>query len=55
MEVDDLALVRQTAWNGRHKIQNRWEDEEYPVVGQSIPGITAYKVQTLDGENKDSP
>ena len=34
LEVGDLVLVKQTAWKGRHKIQDRWEDEEYQVVGQ---------------------
>ena len=31
LEVGDLVLVKQTAWKGRHKIQNRWESEEYQV------------------------
>ena len=28
LEVGDLVLVKQTAWKGRHKIQDRWESEE---------------------------
>ena len=25
LDVGDLVLVKQTAWKGRHKIQDRWE------------------------------
>ena len=45
LEVGDLALVKQTAWKGRHKIQDRWESEEYQVVGQPITGVPGYTVQ----------
>ena len=27
--VGDLVLVKQTAWKGRHKIQDRWMSGEY--------------------------
>ena len=36
------------------KHQDGWKDEEYQVVGQPTPGVSAYKVYTLDGRNKDS-
>ena len=39
LEVGDLVLVKQTAWKGRHKIQDRWEGEEYQVVG-SLPLVS---------------
>ena len=29
LEVGDLVLVKQNAWKDRHKIQDRWENEEY--------------------------
>ena len=28
LSVGDLVLVKQTAWKGRHKIQDRWESGE---------------------------
>ena len=37
LDVGDLVLVKQTAWKGRHKIQDRWESGEYQVVGQPTP------------------
>ena len=39
LSVGDLVLVKQTAWKGRHKIQDRWESGEYQVVGQPTPGV----------------
>ena len=39
LSVGDLVLVKQTAWRGRHKIQDRWESGEYQVVGQPTPGV----------------
>ena len=47
--VGDLVLVKQTAWKGRHKIQDKWEDREYQVVDQPTPGIPVYTVQCLTG------
>ena len=32
LQVDDLVLVKRVAWKGRHKIQNKWEPDEYVVV-----------------------
>ena len=50
LSVGDLVLVRQTAWKGRHKIQDRWEDREYQVVDQPTPGIPVYTVKSLAGD-----
>ena len=48
MDVGNLLLVRQTAWKEGHMLQDRWEDEEYWVIAQHIPGIPAYKMQSFD-------
>ena len=37
LDVGDLVLVKQTAWKGRHKIQDHWEEEEYQVSGSTHP------------------
>ena len=47
--MGDLVLVKQTAWKGRHKIQDRWESGEYQVVGQPTPGVPVYTVKSLSG------
>ena len=47
--MGDLVLVKHTAWKGRHKIQDRWESEEYQVVGQPTPGVPVYMVKGVIG------
>ena len=47
--MGDLVLVKQTAWKGRHKIQDRWESGEYQVVDQSTPGVPIYSVKSVAG------
>ena len=49
LERGDLVLVKQTAWKGRHKIQDKWENEEYQVVGQPTPGVPVYTVKIVAG------
>ena len=49
LDVGDLVLVKQTAWKGRHKIQDRWESGEYQVVGQPTPGVPVYSVKSVAG------
>ena len=49
LKVGDLVLVKQTAWKGRHKIQERWEEEEYQVVDQPTPGVPVYAVKSIAG------
>ena len=47
LEIGNLVLVKQTAWKGRHKIQDKWENEEYQVVGQLTPGVPVYTVKSV--------
>ena len=47
--IGDVVLVRKTAWKGKHKIQDRWESDEYQVIGQPNPGIPVYKVESAAG------
>ena len=49
LDVGDLVLVKQTAWKGRHKIQDRWESGEYQVVGQPTPGVPVYSMKSIAG------
>ena len=34
LQVNDLVLVKIVAHKARHKIQDRWESEEYIVIEQ---------------------
>ena len=49
MDIGDLVLVKKTAWKGKHKIQDRWESDEYQVTEQPTPGIPVYKVKCIAG------
>ena len=49
LDVGDLVLVKQTAWKGIYKIQDRWESGEYQVVGQPTPGVPVYTVKRITG------
>ena len=47
----DLVLVKFVAHKGRHKLQDKWEPEEYVVVEQPIAGTPVYRVQPVTGGN----
>ena len=49
MDIGDLVLVKKTAWKGKHKIQDRWESDEYQIIEQPTPGIPVYKVKCMAG------
>ena len=48
---NDLVLVKIVAHKGRHKLQDRWEPEEYVVIEQPIAGAPVYKVKPVNGDN----
>ena len=45
--IGDLVLIRKTTWKGQHKIQDRWDSDEYQVIGQPNSGIPVYKVKSV--------
>ena len=47
----DLVLVRIVKWTERHKMQDKWEQEEYVVVSQPDPFLPVYKVRPISGGN----
>ena len=51
LHVNDLVLVKIVAHKGRHKLQDRWEPEEYVVIEQPITGTAVYKVKPVNGNN----
>ena len=32
LKENDIVLVKRVAWKGRHKIQNKWDPNEYIIV-----------------------
>ena len=51
LHVNDLVLVKIVAHKGRHKLQDKWEPEEYVVIEQPIAGTPVYKVKPVNGDN----
>ena len=51
LQEKDLVLVKIIAHKGRHKLQDKWEPEEYVVVEQPIAGTPVYRVQPVTGGN----
>ena len=49
LQVNDLVLVKIVAHKARHKIQDKWESEEYIVIEQPIPGTPVYTVRPVTG------
>ena len=49
LQVNDLVLVKIVAHKARHKIQDKWESEEYTVLEQPIPGTPVYRVRPVTG------
>ena len=52
LQINDLVLVKRVAWKGRHKIQNKWEPEEYLILSQPNKSIPVYKVKHV-GNGKE--
>ena len=51
LQEKDLVLVKIVAHKGRHKLQDKWEPEEYVVVEQPIADTPVYRVQPVTGGN----
>ena len=49
LDIRNLVLVRKTACKGKHKMQDRWESDDFQVIGQTNPGIPVYKVESVAG------
>ena len=52
IDVGDRVLVRILAFEGRHKIADRWEQHPYTVIGQPNTQVPVYRVQQEGGEKK---
>ena len=51
LQEKDVVLVKLVAHKVRHKLQDKWEPEEYVVIEQPIAGTPVYKVQPVNGGN----
>ena len=51
LQEKDIVLVKVVAHKGRHKLQDKWEPEEYVAIEQPFAGTPVYKVQPVNGGN----
>ena len=52
MKVGDKLLLNHTAFKGKHKIQDRWENIIYEVIEQPIGKMLVFKIKSMGGNNK---
>ena len=50
--IGDKILLRCTAFKGKHKIQDQWENTIYEVVEQPLGKIPVFKIQSVEGDDK---
>ncbi|XP_071112959.1 uncharacterized protein [Haliotis cracherodii] len=49
LDVGDRVLVKVVAFDGRHKLADKWEDDIYIVTSQPNPSIPVYVVEKENG------
>ena len=50
--VGDKVLLKCTAFKGKHKIQEQWENTIYEVIEQPLGKIPVFKIQSTEGDDK---
>ena len=55
LKVGDRVLVKVVAFDGKHKIADRWEDNPYIIIQQPNNNIPVFKVKREDGEEGAKP
>ena len=53
LQIGDRVLVRQKAFKGKHKVQDKWEDNTYVVVAQPAKNTPVFTVQKEGGRLKN--
>ena len=52
VKVGDRVLVKIVAFDGKHKLADRWEQEPYTVIGQPNGDIPVFTVRRENGEGR---
>ena len=52
LKVGDKILLKCTAFKGKHKIQDRWENSIYEVIKHLIGKVPVFKIKLMEGEDK---
>ena len=53
LEVGDRVLVKILAFDGKHKLSDKWTEEIYIVTEHPNVDIPVYKVERVDGEGPE--
>ena len=51
LEVGDKVLLKCTAFKGKHKILDQWENTIYEVVEQPLGKLPVFKIQSMEGDD----
>ena len=52
LKIGDKVLLKCTAFKGKHKIQDQWENIIYKVIEQPLGKLPVFKIQSTEGDNK---
>ena len=52
LEEGDRVLVKVVAFDGKHKIADRWEEDPYQIVHQPNPEVPVFVVKREDGTGR---
>ncbi len=52
LETGDRVLVKIVAFDGKHKIADKWEEDVYVILSQPNPAIPVFVVNKENGEEK---
>jgi hypothetical protein len=52
IEIGDYVLVKILAFDGKHKLSDRFEEEPYKVIGQPNSDVPVFKVRSKDGKER---
>ena len=52
MKIGDKVLLKCAAFEGKHKIQDRWENTIYEVIEQPLGKILVFKIKSTEGDDK---
>ena len=53
LEPGDLVLVKKFGFKGKHKIQDRWENQVYEVLESCHSSPLVFRIQKEDGTGKN--
>ena len=51
-KVGDKVLLKCTAFKGKHKIQDRWENIIHKVIEHPLGKIPVFKIKSMEGDDK---